>query len=228
MSSGQDPAWRLGPRAGLYTALAQGTTIALMMLVLGVSKEDTVRRALIGLAILVFTAASAQAVTLRDIVDLTKAGLGDDVLLALIDVDGGVFNVDTETLTQLKAAGVSEKVIVALVRSGRARLAVAEPPPQDLQNPEPASPQVVYVQQPATVVREVAVPVPVYVTVPVGVGSRRVHAHTVVDRSAVPPSISAPPGLQGPTTYQTDKPEPRQPEYWGNGGKLRPDAWKPR
>lgn len=198
------------------------------MLVLGYPREDTVRRALIGLAILVTTAASAQAVTLRDIVSLTKAGLGDDVLLALIEVDGGVFNVDTETLTQLKAEGVSEKVIVALVRSGRIRPVVADPPPQDLQNPEPAPPQVVYVQQPATVVREVAVPVPVYVTVPVGVGGHRVRAHAIGDRSVVQPSITAPLELQGPTKFETDEPAPRRPEYWGNGGKLRPDAWKPR
>ena len=40
----------------------------------------------------------AGAVTLKDIVDLTKAGLGDEVLLALIEVDGGVFDVDAATL----------------------------------------------------------------------------------------------------------------------------------
>ena len=78
------------------------------------------RRAILAFTIILLTAGSAGAVTLKDIVDLTKAGLGDDVLLALIEVDGGVFDVDAATLTRLKTAGVSEKVIVALVRSGRA------------------------------------------------------------------------------------------------------------
>ena len=41
------------------------------------------------------------------------------VLLALIEVDRSVFTIDTPTLKKLKEAGVSETVIVALIRSGR-------------------------------------------------------------------------------------------------------------
>src|SRR5215218_2016429 len=88
---------------------------------MGSSGRPAMRRALLALALTLSTAAVAQAVTLKDIVDLSKAGLNDDVLLALIEVDGGVFDIDTETLTRLKASGVSQKVIVALVRSGRER-----------------------------------------------------------------------------------------------------------
>ncbi len=54
---------------------------------------------------------SAEAVSIQDIIDLKRAGLGEEVLLALVEVDGGVFNIDTATLTKLKQAGVSEKVI---------------------------------------------------------------------------------------------------------------------
>ena len=50
-----------------------------------------------------------RAVTLKDIVDLTKAGLGEDVLLALIEVDGGVFDVDSATLTRLKQPGSAKR-----------------------------------------------------------------------------------------------------------------------
>ena len=133
---------------------------------------------------------------------------------------------DTATLTQLKAAGVSETVIVALVRSGRTRPAAPEPQP-DLMNPEtlpPPPPQVVYVEPPAPAVREVAVPVPVYVAVPVGSRGR----HAVVQHrgeATVQPIITSP-QLQAPTQLQTDRPAPRRPEYWGWGGKQRPDSWK--
>jgi hypothetical protein len=193
------------------------------------------RRARIAVLVLlcaVFGAASAQAVTLKDLMDLTKAGLGDDVLVALIEVDGGVFDIDAATLTRLKAAGVSEKVIVALVKSGRVRPAPEEP--QTLANVvgQQQEPETVYVERPpTTIVREVAVPVPVYVGIPVI--SHRRHERSSDDRvDVVQPSITAPQLLQSRLpTYLTDTPPPprkRQPEYWGFGGKLRPDAWKPQ
>jgi hypothetical protein len=181
-----------------------------------------------------FTAVSAEAVTLKDIVDLTRAGLGDDVLIALIEVDGGVFDVDAATLTRLKAAGVSEKVIVALVKSGRVRPEPQEPPTLASVVAEQQAPQITYVDRASTtIVREVAVPVPVYVGVPVAVRGRhgRSGDHSDVYRSdVVQPSITAPPLLQSTLpTYLTDTPPPpknQQPEYWGFGGKRRPDAWK--
>jgi hypothetical protein len=189
------------------------------------------RRAIAGLVVILLAAASAEAVTLRDIMDLTKAGLGDDVLLALIEVDGGVFDVDSATLTTLKAAGVSEKVIVALVRSARVRPPTPEPQPLANVVAEQQAAEVRYSEQPAaTVVREVAVPFPVYVGIPVI--SRGRHARPAFSPGdGVQPSITAPPLLQGRQRYLTDTPpEPKgqDPVYWGWGGKLRPDAWKPK
>jgi len=191
------------------------------------------RRAILALAAILFTAAAAQAVTLKDIVDLTKAGLNDEVLLALIEVDGGVYNIDADTLTRLKTAGVSQKVIVALVRSGRER-----PLPQPA--PAPLS-EVVAQQQEAqaapvepvqtTIVREVAVPYPVYVGVPVETRPYRGRHSGSVLAPTIQPSITAPPDIHGPTQWQTDTPRPQkqqEPVYWGWGGKLRPDAWKPK
>jgi hypothetical protein len=190
------------------------------------------RRAIVALLIVLFTAASAQAVTLKDIVDLTKAGLGDEVLLALIEVDGGVFDVDPATLSRLKAAGVSEKVIVALVRSGRTRPASTPAPEPEAQSLSDvvASQQaaaVTYVEPPRPVVREVAVPYPVYIAVPVDGRGR--HGRPGPSR----PEPSQPSPQQAgvpPTHWQTDVPAPKdkEPVYWGSGGKLRPDAWKPK
>ena len=63
-------------------------------------------------ALLAMSSARAEALTIRDVVELTRAGLGDDVLLALIEVDPSVFPIDTETLKYLKESGVSQRVIV--------------------------------------------------------------------------------------------------------------------
>jgi hypothetical protein len=185
------------------------------------------RRALVGLAIVLSTAASAEAVTLREIVDLTRAGLGEEVILALIEVDGGVFDVDAGTLAGLKAAGVSEKVIVALVRSGRERHAPPEPQ-QVSAGAEQQAPTVVYVEQPpTTVVREVAVPFPVYVALPRTWRGRHVREHAPDE---LYPVITAPAPVPARQQYLTDTPPParqQEPVYWGFGGKLRPDAWQP-
>jgi len=191
------------------------------------------RRTAFAFVFALFVSTAAQAVTLRDIVELTKAGLGDEVLLALIDVDGGVFDVDPATLKGLKAAGVSERVIVALVRSGRERPA-APAEPQTLADvvSQQTAPEVVYVDRPGpAVVREVAVPYPVYVAVPVGTpGGRGRHERVAPPAIHLEPSIAAPETIQGPHRYITDRPAPKtsEPVYWGTSGKLRPDAWKPQ
>src|SRR4051794_12248725 len=127
--------------------------------------RSAMRRAILALALTLFTSAVAQAVTLKDIIDLSKAGLNDDVLLALIEVDGGVFDIDTDTLTRLKTSGVSQKVIVALVRSGRERPpAQPEPPPlSDVVAQQQAAQMTPVEPVQTTIVREVAVPYPVYV-----------------------------------------------------------------
>src|SRR5687768_8111979 len=114
--------------------------------------------------------ASAQTVTTRDIVELSKAGLGEDVLLALIEVHRPVFPVDTETPKGLKDAGVAPNVIIAMIKSGRevppAPVPEAAEPTMPAQQPPP---QIVVVERERYSdeprVREVAVPVPIYVPV---------------------------------------------------------------
>lgn len=158
---------------------------------------------LVTLLLVPAASAPAQTVTTRDIIELSKAGLSEEVLLALIEVHRPVFPVDTVTLKGLKDAGVAPNVIIAMIKSGRDAQQAQSAPTQVAaeQDAGPApSPQVVVVEREHHYehprVREVAVPVPVYVPV-----SPRHH-----DRPA---------------------PKPVEPVYWGFGGKLRPDAWKP-
>ena len=115
-----------------------------------------VGRLVMVVAVLTASAARAEAITLREIVELTKAGLSEEVLLALIEVDQRVFSIDSETVKSLQDAGVSPRVIVAIVKSGRM------PPPPSRSSPErvvteriievdradPPAPQIVVIDRP--------------------------------------------------------------------------------
>jgi hypothetical protein len=172
----------------------------------------------------------AEALTIRDVIELTKAGVSEEVLLALIDVDVGVYAGDTETLKALKEAGVSERVMVALVRSGRERRLpepMPPPPPQD-EAPAPA-PQVVVVEHHEPQVQQVVVPVPVYVPVYTTLPRARAHRDPY-DTQRVRTGDFAPsnyvPFQPAPPVIRQEV-EPTRPVYWGFGGKRRPDAWDP-
>jgi hypothetical protein len=183
------------------------------------------RRVLLILTAAVFLATGrADALTIRDLIELSKAGLGDPVLLALIEVDRGVFSIDTETLKQLKNGGVSDAVIIALIKSGRTK----NPEPAPAPAPEPRTPEVIVVEHrdpPAAAPppQPYPVPVPVYVPVPSygygnGFDRRRDTVTTILptDQGLVKARV--------PVPNNCIKAEP---VYWGFGGKLRPGSWEP-
>jgi len=160
--------------------------------------------------VLVPAIASAQNITVRDIIELSRAGLNEQALVALVEVNPTVFPVDVETLKTLNAAGVPASVITAMIKSGRTQpvAAIAQTPlptaaPAAAVNDPPQAQVVVIDHRDAPEVREVAVPV--YVTVPV----RRVHRDGITSIAPRHPVKSV------------------EPVFWGWGGKLRPDAWKP-
>ena len=147
------------------------------------------------------------------------------MLIALIEVDRRVFTVDTPTLKQLKEAGVSDPVIVALIRSGRTPR--PEPAPAAAPEPQLRQPEVIVVEHrdpqpaPAPAAYPVPVAVPVYVPVPTtsrGLG-RRETVTTVLptDQGLVKARIPVPPNCVK-----------AEPVYWGFGGKLRPGSWEPQ
>ena len=167
------------------------------------------------LAVLVGPAVSkAYAVSIRDLIELSKEGVSDAVLIALIETDGSRFRMTPDDIRSVRAQGLSDLVIVAMIRTRP-----SSAPPRDgavetiggLEAPAPvervvervverASPPVV-VQQ--TVVQKVTVerprrdPDPVYVPVYVPVAVRPV-----------------------------EEKKKEEPVYWGWGGQRRPDAWK--
>ena len=185
-------------------------------------------------ALLAISSARADALTIRDVVELTRAGLGEEVLLALIEVDPSVFPIDTATLKQLKEAGVSQRVIVAMVRSARTPPPAAVPDPFMAQvAPQAPEPQVVVIDHhDSERIREVPVAVPVYI--PVVQRSRIPRHFGNVNRVGNINRVDYIPDTED-RRDRTDSSNKRDhsnrsapPVYWGTSGTLRPDAWKPK
>jgi hypothetical protein len=74
----------------------------------------------LALLLLITSAATASAVTVDQIVALTKAGVAEPVILALIERDKTVFTIEPEQLVKLQQEGLSQTVILAMLMSGRA------------------------------------------------------------------------------------------------------------
>ena len=74
--------------------------------------------------LLVLWSGTASALTVQEVVALSKAGVSDEVLLSLIDRDKTIFAIDNDQLIALTRDRISEKLVVAMLRSGR-----QEPPP---------------------------------------------------------------------------------------------------
>jgi hypothetical protein len=81
-------------------------------------------RGLLFLLALTLVPASASALTVQEVVTLSKAGVSEPVLLAMIERDNSIFALDAEQVIALKKDGVGEKVVIAMLKSGR-----QEPPP---------------------------------------------------------------------------------------------------
>ena len=63
---------------------------------------------------------ATQVVTNNSIENMLKAGLSDDIILKIVDANPGSYDVSTDALNALKAAGVDDRLISAILRkSGR-------------------------------------------------------------------------------------------------------------
>lgn len=127
-------------------------------------------RVLLLVALAVCVPATAHAVTVRDIIELSKAGLSDEVLIALIDADRTIFTLDAEQILDLKNAGVGEKVLLKMLATRRE----FEPAPSaDDRVAQPSSgqttsqPHVVVIGGPPAPSTSVTVVVPHFVPVPI-------------------------------------------------------------
>ena len=184
------------------------------------------------LLFLPLSAVSADALTVRDVIELSSAHVGDEVLLALIDVERPVFTINTDTLKQLKQAGVSDAVIIAMIRSGRPPVPAAPESPAPLQQPfdvqpiEPSAPGGTE-QEPEPAPAPAPEPVPaapvfVPVAVPVFMTGPAFRPEYVTHTIVTPDGNTV--NVREPLPPNCTKAEP---VYWGNGGKRRPETWEP-
>ncbi len=169
----------------------------------------------VGVLLWISTAVQVSAVSVRDIVELSRAGLGDEVILALIDIDPVRYDLDAPRVLELKHAGVSERVLAAMLRSGRSAAPVVTPVP-------PAS-------GPARPIMDRPVPAltiwPVFQTVPRSpVPSRqfRDNAQTIPSPRSTPFGVGL---FFTPLRVTRPVAPPPPPVYWGWGGQRRPDTW---
>jgi hypothetical protein len=143
----------------------------------------------------------ASAVSVDDLLALKANGLGDDILVALIETDGSSFTLQAADLIALRKAGLSERVLLAMLRT---RNAPAEAAGTALDSRESVEQAPIPVEQ--TVTQTVAVPV-----------------HST-DTVYVPVEVPVAVPVAAPIARRHDT-EMAKPVYWGFGGQLRPDAW---
>jgi hypothetical protein len=99
-----------------------------------------VHQAVLAALIVLMLPGVARAVTLDDIIALSKAGVSSEILVAVIDADRTIFNLTPGEIVNLKKAGVPNDVIVKML--GTAREFVDEvPPPLIVGTDRPSAPQ---------------------------------------------------------------------------------------
>ena len=151
------------------------------------------------------TPGTASAATTPDqLVALSRAGLDDDILIALIETDGSTFHLTVDDIIDLHRQGLSSRVIRAMIETARVpNPAPVVPPPESQQS----------YSQPPPVRAEPAAQAPVTVT-------------QVVTQTVEAPVVHQPvPVLVPVFVPRQEKPRPAEPVYWGWGGKRRPDSW---
>lgn len=127
----------------------------------------------------VMASATASAVSVRDIIALSRAGLSDEILVALIETDKTVFTLSTEQIVELKRAGVSDRVVIAMIQQGRKReqpLEASDPRTSSFDDPRMSDYQPAPVVQPAppsTTVVVVPQVMPILYPYPVFIGDQR-------------------------------------------------------
>ncbi len=181
----------------------------------------------------------ASAVTIQELLEF-KGKLSDDVLVALIESDGSVFHLSIGDVASLKEKGLSEKVILAMLKTATKPQTMPAPPPvvsqpQPVYAPPPADPY----GQPQQYAQEPPQPV---IYDPQDQGQPTAKAPVVVNvRQDVTQHVDQP--QQNAQPYYAGYPlgycqyggfigtpvvnRPVAPVYWGWGGQRRPDSWQP-
>jgi hypothetical protein len=101
------------------------------------------RKGLVALLFLAFTSflTAQQALNNDSVIKMVKAGLTDDAIVATINANPGAFDASPDGLIALKQAGVSNKIIDAIVAKSTASATDSSQPSAPAQPETPAPPQ---------------------------------------------------------------------------------------
>lgn len=179
------------------------------------------------LLFLLLTARPAAALSVQDILDLSRAGVSEEVIVALIEASDERFALDATQILELRTAGVSDRVLVAMLRSGR-RFERSTLERADAERPEAAPPPTGVLLghgHTGCAHRRVAlIPVPVVVArAPRRSGHVDAAAVSETGFGTLPPALSGF-GALPPRTPVATSPAAATP-FWGWGGTRRPGAW---
>jgi hypothetical protein len=75
--------------------------------------------AAVGLWALLALPSRASAITTDQVIDMAKGGVSESVILTVIARDNTPFDLDAAQLVALKQAGVSDTIVMAMLKSGR-------------------------------------------------------------------------------------------------------------
>jgi hypothetical protein len=175
------------------------------------------------LAVLIGPAAGrAYAVSIRDLVELSKEGVSDAVLIALIETDGSRFKMSVDDIRAVRAQGLSDAVIVAMIRTRPASAPLRDGAAGSIDALDPA-PVPAPRQAPAPAHEAPRQSEPVVIQSPPVTVTQTVTQRVEVEREREVP-VYVPVYVAVPTKPVEVKKE--EPVYWGWGGQRRPDAWK--
>src|SRR5712671_3883232 len=78
------------------------------------------------------TSSKASAMNNESVLKMVKAGLGDDLVIQTINTQPGQYVTDADSLVTLKTAGVSDRVITAMINKSRRQLTNVPEKPVEL------------------------------------------------------------------------------------------------
>ncbi|HET9372257.1 MAG TPA: hypothetical protein VFO19_18475 [Vicinamibacterales bacterium] len=175
-------------------------------------------------------ATAESATSIRDLVQLKAAGLSDDILIALIQSDGSVFNLTADDIIEVRRQGLSEPVILAMLATRKrpqpSSIGTREANPSALAAAGSDEPTMTPAENEATAQSSQ------YETVEAPPVTVKVEQHVTQTQTveAPEPQVQYVPYPVAYPVYPVapiyDR-KPAKPLYWGFGGERRPDAWQP-
>jgi hypothetical protein len=155
--------------------------------------DFSVRLFLLILVLLGCVPATSSAVTIDEVVALSKSGVSEQVIVAVIERDQTLFTLSPALIMKLQRDGLSDQILLALIKSGRpneppppaspvAPAAAPAPPPPVIavvgHGPQmPNTPELDSMAADATEALPLPVPPPVFVPIPIIVPVLQANAH---------------------------------------------------